>query len=142
MKHLPLTWLLPLTLAACGSTTTPAVTADVSADSAADSSADAPADAVGDAAAVTPGTACKSDCDTQKQDCATIDLAQCYGLCDYVVPGLNSADCMAKQTAAWECEATVAWVCDPTQTVVGALKDPNACQAEHAARDVACPKSP
>jgi hypothetical protein len=161
MNRLPLlNLLLPLALAACGSTTTtPATTDDVAADdasgsdaTAADASADVSAtdaaadasgttgDAVVDTKDVTPTAACKSDCDAQKKDCATIDLTQCYGLCDYVVPGLKSAECIAKQTAVWECEAVALFVCATDTNVVGALKDANACKAEHDARDVACPK--
>ena len=155
MNRLPLLHvLLPLALAACGTATTPATSSDdaggdtagtdavsdvAGTDAAADAAADA-VDAAADVSAVAPATACKSDCDKQKADCATILLADCYGICDYVAPGLKGADCIAKQTAAWECEATVAWVCDPAQTAVGALKDPNSCKAEHDARDAACPK--
>ncbi len=127
---------LSLWLAGCGATNTPAGATDATSDGSDDSGADAGADAV----AVTPTAACKSDCDTQKQDCATLDLAQCYGLCDYVVPGLATADCVAKQTAVWTCEAVTLFVCATDTNVVGALKDPNACHAEHVARDAACPK--
>lgn len=148
--------LLPFALAACGTSTAPAATTDTATADAlevadtvdvivpADGVGDAVAstDAAGDVTAVTLAAACKSDCDRQKADCPTIQLADCYGICDYVAPSFTGADCIAKQTAAWACEATVAWVCDPAQTAVGALKDPNSCKAEHDARDSACPKNP
>ena len=118
-----------------------AAATDAAADGGADGAIEVKSDATVDAAVdatVTPSAACKLDCDKQKSDCASIDLSQCYGLCDYVVPGLKAGACTEKQTAQWLCETAVKWQCAPDQNVVGQLADPASCKAENAAKVAAC----
>ncbi len=126
--------LLPLVMGsqvtACRTATTPAGGEDAT------SATDGAVDIADD---TTPLTACKTDCDKQKHDCATIDLQQCYGLCAYVLPGLKTG-CVVPQTAVWQCEAVALFICATDTQVVGKLADANACHAEHAARDAACAK--
>ncbi len=94
-------------------------------------------DAGGDAghgSAVAARTACYASCDRQIQDCSTIDIDDCRGLCDFVVAEMgDSAPCLELSIAAWECDLDQAWKCDPEQDVVGAPVDPAACAAEVAA---------
>ncbi len=127
MNHLPLTALLFVSLSACG-TAAPVTTVDAG--------SDAGADVAGSAAAA----ACKNDCVKQKADCASVDLTQCYGLCDYVAPGLAPGACTDAQVAVWHCESVALFVCATDTNVVAQLADPATCATANAAKTAACGK--
>ena len=98
------------------------------------------ADADADAGALRPEAelACYASCSAQIEDCATIDEADCHGLCDYAIATMaGRAGCLELGIASWECDVTQAWQCDPAQQVVGIPVDSQVCAAEVAALDAA-----
>lgn len=82
-------------------------------------------------------SACKAGCTARHEGCPTTELA----LCDFGCAALANlrADCRPLLIAESDCEAQTAWQCLATSEFVAVAVDPNACVAESAAFDEACP---
>ena len=82
--------------------------------------------------------ACYGSCDVQSMDCPSIDLVQCYGLCDWVIESTKDTDgCLEAHTQVWGCDATIEWTCNPNTNVIAQPVD-DACLDQHNNIPVEC----
>ena len=82
---------------------------------------------------------CYNSCETQKEDCETINLEECHHLCDWAV-GMVEDDptCLRLNVDRWECDQNIQWECSDDTEIVGQPIE-NLCQKEiNAFNDAGC----
>ena len=82
--------------------------------------------AVPDVADVSPTAVCRQVCDKMAEGCDTLNLADCYGLCEYAGASTTIA-CLPLQKNVWACELTGTYTCWPEYPMLGKLVGADAC---------------
>lgn len=74
--------------------------------------------------------ACYESCETQQEDCDTIDMDGCRGLCDWVVATIeDDPKCLRLGVNSWSCDVETEWECSEETDIVGQPIDSN-CEKE------------